>query len=573
MALVLAIEPDARQAAILKRVVRERAQADIAVVDSKDAAIAAIGAQIPDLILVTALLSPRDEEELVGHLRTLEDADHLQTITIPLLATAGLAPEEDEGGFFSRAFRRKKASSVVNGCDPWTFADQVTGYLRTAAEVRATLAAERAYARAHGIPNLTNDLAELRSDTPAEAESSGTMTSGEQAGEAESAENRKPSVHDPEYAFSWRSSKSETQSKSPGKGQGKGKGKNKGRKSSKTADERPTVVAPVEAPAPETVSSEAAPTPPVVMVPEPARSAAPPAPAVESEPSVLVVPPADPEPAVAFAHTAAVVEPVEIPVEAEPDFSASAVPEEPAALEPLDLPSMAEIEPRAPVTEAVGEEEPAEARTCEVLQFPVPAAASEPELLDEAAIEELLRSAMAEDPLPLPEPLYEPPAFSPVAEEPESAVAAEAETGEPWTPQAVAFTAPDETLQEPPSLEPAAALETYDSFEASDPAVTEILEPIEPLTFEPLETIEPAEPIEPAASFEPVVLRPLRRLPPLAAWARVEAVPVETPQPTPATGEPESEMAALLATLRVPPQVVAVSYPRRPRIRWVRTAA
>jgi len=570
--LVLTIEPDARQALILKRVVRERAQAEIAVVDSKDAAIAAIGAQIPDLILVTALLSPRDEEELVAHLRTLEDADHLQTITIPLLATAGLAPEEDAGGFFSRAFRRKKAASVVNGCDPWTFADQVTGYLRTAAEVRATLAAERAYARAHGIPNLTNDLAELRSDPSAEPEPSAT-TSDEQAGEAESADNRKPSVHDPEYAFSWRSSKSETQSKSPGKGQGKGKGKNKGRKSSKTADEPPAVVMPVQAPAPETVSTEAAPTPLVVMVPEPARSAAPPAPAVESEPSVLVVPPVEPEPAVTFAHTAAVVEPVEIPIEAEPDISASAVPEEPAALEPLDLPSMAAIETPAPAAEAVGEEEPAEARACEVLQFPVPAAASEPELLDEAAIEELLRSAMAEDPLPLPEPLYEPQAFSPVVEEPQPPVAAEAETTEPWTPQAVAFTAPDETFQEPPSLEPAAALETYESFEARDPAVTEIFEPIEPLTFEPLETSETGEAIEPAASFEPLVLRPLRRLPPLAAWARVEAVPVETPQPPPTIGEPESQMAALLATLRVPPQVLAVSYPRRPRIRWVRTAA
>jgi hypothetical protein len=86
VALVLAIEPDHRQATTLKRVVRELVKADLVLVDSRDAAITAIDSQIPDVILVTALLSPRDEEELVTHLRALEGAEHLQTHTIPQLA-------------------------------------------------------------------------------------------------------------------------------------------------------------------------------------------------------------------------------------------------------------------------------------------------------------------------------------------------------------------------------------------------------------------------------------------------------------------------------------------------------
>ena len=42
MPLVLAIEPDLRQAAIVKRIVREKVLADVAVVDSRDAALEAI---------------------------------------------------------------------------------------------------------------------------------------------------------------------------------------------------------------------------------------------------------------------------------------------------------------------------------------------------------------------------------------------------------------------------------------------------------------------------------------------------------------------------------------------------
>ncbi len=61
MPLILAIEPDPKQAATLKRLVRERVRADLVLDDSKDAALAAFRTQVPDLILVTALLSPREK--------------------------------------------------------------------------------------------------------------------------------------------------------------------------------------------------------------------------------------------------------------------------------------------------------------------------------------------------------------------------------------------------------------------------------------------------------------------------------------------------------------------------------
>jgi hypothetical protein len=131
--LVLAIEPDTRQAGILKQVIRDQVRADLVLVESRDAAVSAIAAQIPDVILVTALLSPRDEEELVNYLRTLDGAGHLQTYTIPQLAAP--APETDhKTGFFGKFKRRKEVEQPIHGCDPALFAEQLRNFLDRAAE-------------------------------------------------------------------------------------------------------------------------------------------------------------------------------------------------------------------------------------------------------------------------------------------------------------------------------------------------------------------------------------------------------------------------------------------------------
>src|SRR5919106_2432323 len=130
MSLVLAIERDAAQAEILRDVLRGRMGADLVVVTSRTAAIAAIKKQVPDLILVTALLSPRDEEALVAHLRSMENATHLQTLTIPQFQKPEAASKKS-GGFFSR-----KKTQTASGCDPAVFADEVATYLARAREVR-----------------------------------------------------------------------------------------------------------------------------------------------------------------------------------------------------------------------------------------------------------------------------------------------------------------------------------------------------------------------------------------------------------------------------------------------------
>ena len=117
MPLVLAIEPDQRQGTVLKRIVRDHVHADLLLVDSPDAAVAALATQIPDVILVSALLSPPDEEDLLERLRSLDGGGHIQTYTIPQFASTKADEEEASGGFFGK-FRKKKSSRAGHGLRP-----------------------------------------------------------------------------------------------------------------------------------------------------------------------------------------------------------------------------------------------------------------------------------------------------------------------------------------------------------------------------------------------------------------------------------------------------------------------
>jgi CheY-like chemotaxis protein len=145
VSLVLALEPDPRQAAVIKQVVRDRVGADFVLADSKDAALAAITERVPDLILVTALLSPRDESDLTDRLRDLEGADHLQTLTIPLLAHAAVtSPKRKKRGLLSALTGEADAPVAPSGCDPAVFAAEVADYIARAEERKAEAAAQRA---------------------------------------------------------------------------------------------------------------------------------------------------------------------------------------------------------------------------------------------------------------------------------------------------------------------------------------------------------------------------------------------------------------------------------------------
>ena len=139
MGSILAIESDTRQAALLKCVVRNHVGAALVVVGSTREAIAAIDAEAPDLVLLSALLSPRDEEEAMAHLRGLDHADHLQTLSIPRFAST--SEENGRRGGLLGVLTRKRAARKTAGCDPKQFAEQIASYLQRAEDIKAERAA------------------------------------------------------------------------------------------------------------------------------------------------------------------------------------------------------------------------------------------------------------------------------------------------------------------------------------------------------------------------------------------------------------------------------------------------
>ena len=140
MSLILAVEPDKRQAKQLSSVVRQQVRAELVVADSGAAALAALGDRIPDLILTPALLPPKDEAVLTGWLRKMGDAAaHVQTLAIPILAEAAARGKEQGGSSSIFGRLREQQQDPGQGCDPNVFADQIKVYLERAGTERSTV--------------------------------------------------------------------------------------------------------------------------------------------------------------------------------------------------------------------------------------------------------------------------------------------------------------------------------------------------------------------------------------------------------------------------------------------------
>src|SRR5213075_2313481 len=113
MSIVLAIEPDHRQAAHLTAIVRHQVGADLVLAHTTEGALDAIGNRVPDLVLVPALLSPQDDAALAAALRVIAAAAHVRTLTIPVFSN-GTAHDERGGGLLSR-WRRGRSDAGAGG--------------------------------------------------------------------------------------------------------------------------------------------------------------------------------------------------------------------------------------------------------------------------------------------------------------------------------------------------------------------------------------------------------------------------------------------------------------------------
>jgi CheY-like chemotaxis protein len=189
MPLILAIEPDKRQAAHITSMARHRLHAELVLAVSADRALAALGDRIPDLILTPALLPPQDEAALAERLRQLDErAAHVQTLTIPLLAAPGRS--SPARGMLA-ALRRERPGSSGDGCDPAVFAEQVTAYLERAAIER------QEHHRAHGDERVPVDAQSVLHAEPMGAGDAMAAFEPEPAFQPEAASEPEPAHAEP----------------------------------------------------------------------------------------------------------------------------------------------------------------------------------------------------------------------------------------------------------------------------------------------------------------------------------------------------------------------------------------
>src|ERR1700687_2187898 len=141
MPIILAIEPDRRQAAHLAGGGRQNGAAELIFAETTEGALDAVGDRVPDMVLVPALLSPQDDAALAAALRVIAAAAHVQMLTIPLLASSTAKNGSRGGGSVFSVFRRDKTRGASpDGCDPAVFAAQITSYLESAIEQRTAKA-------------------------------------------------------------------------------------------------------------------------------------------------------------------------------------------------------------------------------------------------------------------------------------------------------------------------------------------------------------------------------------------------------------------------------------------------
>jgi len=166
MARILSVQPDSAQSAAVRQALGP-ADAEIVVVGTIDDALTAIDSQLPDLVLLDTFVSPGDADDLVGHLRMLSDAGHVQVINVPLIQSA---PDRTEtfsnrrrSGWPTHWFlvqpRRSKTSPVA--WDPQVFAADVSAYLSRSNACRSACEQQKSHDQRPGI--LERRRAERRS--------------------------------------------------------------------------------------------------------------------------------------------------------------------------------------------------------------------------------------------------------------------------------------------------------------------------------------------------------------------------------------------------------------------------
>lgn len=126
---VLAIEADPARVALLRHILSAHVGADFQIVQSVNEALKSIAHHIPDLVLTSTFLPPRDEATLTMRLMDMQGAEDLQVITTPYFID--WEDSSSEGGKIVKFWKRRRAL-LRPACDSETVGRQIEAYLQQA---------------------------------------------------------------------------------------------------------------------------------------------------------------------------------------------------------------------------------------------------------------------------------------------------------------------------------------------------------------------------------------------------------------------------------------------------------
>ncbi len=105
---ILALEPDEACRAQLRHLLSQRIEVDVVMTSTAEEAAGAMHTQRPDLVLTSAVLPPRAEEQVIDALKHLDPDGAVPVITVPPLMDPPDQPEV-RGSVFTRISRRRPA--------------------------------------------------------------------------------------------------------------------------------------------------------------------------------------------------------------------------------------------------------------------------------------------------------------------------------------------------------------------------------------------------------------------------------------------------------------------------------
>jgi len=164
---ILVVEPDRRQSGKLAMLARNQLHVETVIVASVHDAMQILDERVPDLVLISAVLLPRDEAALTERLRQLAAAGlKVSTLRIPILDAPARRLLGPQKGPANRTRPVVHGTRSQDACDPFVFGIQLNAHLERLAAERPAASTAPPARRPAPAPSQPRDPAPIDTATP-----------------------------------------------------------------------------------------------------------------------------------------------------------------------------------------------------------------------------------------------------------------------------------------------------------------------------------------------------------------------------------------------------------------------